>query len=92
MAASKQRSKAKIHDQYDESEANANYSSKIYSNLTHNNMRNDPISDNGEIIFIGDGWASFPDLDNFDSDLLLRVLTLKVFILVDLYNFCLRLS
>ena len=27
---------------------------------------------------MGDGWCTFPDLDNFDSDKLLRALTLKV--------------
>ena len=27
---------------------------------------------------MGDGWCTFPDLDNFDADKLLRALTLKV--------------
>lgn len=30
------------------------------------------------IVYMGDGWCTFPDLDNFDSDKLLRALTLKV--------------
>jgi hypothetical protein len=29
-------------------------------------------------VHMGDGWCTFPDLDNFDSDKLLRALTLKV--------------
>lgn len=30
------------------------------------------------IVYMGDGWCTFPDLDNFDSDKLLRAFTLKV--------------
>ncbi len=29
-------------------------------------------------VHMGDGWCTFPDLDNFDSEKLLRALTLKV--------------
>lgn len=29
-------------------------------------------------IYLGDGWCTFPDLDNFDSEKLLRAFTLKV--------------
>jgi hypothetical protein len=35
------------------------------------------LSYSDKIIQLGDGWCSFPDLDNFDSDKLLRALTLK---------------
>lgn len=34
-------------------------------------------------IYMGDGWCTFPDLDNFDSEKLLRAFTLKV---IDLIN------
>lgn len=30
------------------------------------------------IVYMGDGWCTFPDLDHFDSDRLLKALTLKV--------------
>ncbi len=30
-------------------------------------------------IYLGDGWCTFPDLDNFDSEKLLKAFTLKVF-------------
>lgn len=29
-------------------------------------------------IYMGDGWCTFPDLDNFDSEKLLKAFTLKV--------------
>ena len=29
-------------------------------------------------IYLGDGWCTFPDLDNFDSEKLLKAFTLKV--------------
>ena len=29
-------------------------------------------------IYLGDGWCTFPDLDNFDTDKLLKAFTLKV--------------
>lgn len=36
-------------------------------------------SDNDKMAYyLGDGWCTFPDLDNFDSEKLLRALTLKV--------------
>ncbi len=31
-----------------------------------------------DIIQFADGWYSYPDLNTFDSDLLLRVLTIRV--------------
>ena len=37
------------------------------------------LSDTDKIaVHMGDGWCTFPDLDNFDSQKLLRALTLKV--------------
>ncbi len=78
---SKKKSKAKIYENYEESEStvpinfNVNANTNISYSITNANKT---LNDQGEIIFIGDGWACFPDLDNFDSDLLLRVLTLKV--------------
>lgn len=37
------------------------------------------ITENEKVaVHMGDGWCTFPDLDNFDSDRLLRALTLKV--------------
>jgi len=33
---------------------------------------------NMDIIQFADGWYSYPDLNTFDSDLLLRVLTIRV--------------
>ena len=38
------------------------------------------------IVYMGDGWCTFPDLDNFDSDKLLRALTLKVTHLHSFYH------
>ena len=66
----------RVYEQYDEAEhtSNVNNSNKAAFNTNTNKI----MSDQGEIVFIGDGWASFPDLDNFNSDLLLNVLTLKV--------------
>ena len=37
-----------------------------------------PGNNSNVAISIGDGWCSFPDLDNFDSTRLLKALTLKV--------------
>lgn len=46
---------------------------------THEVNSNMTTSDNEKaIVYMGDGWCTFPDLDNFDSDKLLRALTLQV--------------
>jgi hypothetical protein len=34
-------------------------------------------------VHMGDGWCTFPDLDNFDSNKLLRALCLKVISYID---------
>jgi hypothetical protein len=74
----KKKSKAKIYEHLEDSEA-AGYNTNANTNMSYSIANsNKTLSDQGELIFIGDGWASFPDLDNFDSDLLLRILTLKV--------------
>jgi hypothetical protein len=83
----KKKSKAKIYENFDEFDPTAAVAATTSNgnngqqttNISYSVASiNKTIIDQGEIIFIGDGWASFPDLDNFDSDLLLRVLTLKV--------------
>lgn len=56
------------------SESNTNYSgSSSSSSSTAASGNNDKV-----IVYMGDGWCTFPDLDNFDSDKLLKALTLKV--------------
>jgi hypothetical protein len=41
------------------------------------NVNNNNNSNPFEAYFMGDGWCTFPDLDNFDSENLLRALTLR---------------
>jgi hypothetical protein len=55
--------------------SNSTSSSQLASAGDVNSQNND--SDK-VIVYMGDGWCTFPDLDNFDSEKLLKALTLKV--------------
>lgn len=44
-----------------------------------------------DIIQFADGWYSYPDLNTFDSDLLLATLTLRVNILILIYPLSIRI-
>lgn len=69
------------------------YSSQYDSNI--NNAAASSAASIGDYLYIGpdtdkvavhmgDGWCTFPDLDNFDSEKLLKALTLKVKLSPDL--------
>ncbi len=45
------------------------------TNLNYSELANESVK---PAIYMGDGWCTFPDLDNFDSEKLLRAFTLKV--------------
>lgn len=66
-----------IYDRNNRNDAQLNETSNNNTNLNYSEMT----STNESIkpaIYMGDGWCTFPDLDNFDSEKLLKAFTLKV--------------
>ncbi len=65
-----------------ESNNQRNNNEFIYMSNTTNLTYSDGNDSTKPAIYMGDGWCTFPDLDNFDSEILLKAFTLKVKIII----------